>query len=502
MNIYHSLPLLAAALMHVTPAVAKSPTAAPRPQVLPDRYLVVLRDDVPDVASQARQLAAAAGGEVLHTYRHTIKGFAARLPAQAVTALSRNPNVRWVEADQTVSINQTYPNYQEQATWGLDRIDQASRPLDSRYGYTLNGTGVHVFVVDTGVRSTHQDLAGRVGSGYSAFGDNSSEDCNGHGTHVAGTAAGSTWGVAKAAQVVPVRVLGCDGSGTWSGVIAGVDWAAGQAANAGRKPAVMNLSLGGGASSTVDAAVQRAVGAGVTVVVAAGNSSADACKSSPAREPLAVTVGATISSDARASYSNYGKCLDLFAPGSSITSAWYTSNSAVATISGTSMASPHVAGAAALFLQANPAASPGAVARALVDGATPNVLASVGSGSPNRLLYTGTLGAPVAPDQPVYVAQITTSTTKTRTSWRAYANVEIRFLGSNGPVTGAVVTGNFNPGGTTSCITQSNGSCQLGSSSISSKTSRTTFTVQSVSGSGLIYSGLSNAVTSVVIGKP
>lgn len=184
MNPYHSLSLLAVALMHVTPAIAKGSAAAPRSQVLPNSYLVVLRDDVPDVASQARQLAEATGGEVLHTYRHTIKGFAARLAAQAVTALSRNPDMRWVEPDQTVSINQTYEIYQNRVTWGLDRSDESSRPLDSRYGYTLNDSGAHMFVVDTGARSTHQDLAGRVGGGYSAFGDNSGEDFNGHGTHV------------------------------------------------------------------------------------------------------------------------------------------------------------------------------------------------------------------------------------------------------------------------------------------------------------------------------
>lgn len=497
----HGTSLLAGVLGFacLSPVAAQGPANVVQTRALAGRYLVVFRDDVPDAEALARQLAGAAGGEVSHTYRHTIKGFAARLPAQAAAALARNPKVRWVEADQAVSIDQAV---QDQAPWGLDRIDQSSRPLDTRYTYTHDGSGVRVFVVDTGVRSSHQELAGRVEPGYSALGDNSSEDCNGHGTHVAGTVAGSTWGVAKAARVVPVRVLGCDGSGTWSGVIAGVDWVAGQAGQSGGKPAVINMSLGGGASSTVDAAVQRAVGAGVTVVVAAGNSSADACMSSPAREPLAITVGASIASDAQASFSNFGRCLDLYAPGSGIRSAWYTDDAAYRDLSGTSMASPHVAGAAALFLQANPEALPDAVARRVLDTATTNKLSSLGSGSPNRLLYTLALGTPAAPDQVVYVAQIVGSTASSRSSWRAYADVSIRFLGSNEPVPGATVTGSFNPGGSYSCVTQANGVCRLGSAGLNKKTNRTTFTVQSVAGAGLAYTGQSNTASSVVINKP
>jgi subtilisin family serine protease len=243
---------------------------------------------------------------------------------------------------------------------------------------------VTAYVIDTGIKYTHQDFGTRASFGYDAVGTGG-VDCNGHGTHVAGTIGGSTYGVAKGIKLVGVRVLNCSGSGTNAGVIAGIDWVTAHAV----KPAVANMSLGGGASSALDAAVSRSISSGVTYAVAAGNSTANACYSSPSRVGPAITVGATTSTDARASYSNYGTCLDIFAPGSSITSDWYSTNTATNTISGTSMASPHVAGAAALVLANNPAFTPAQVRDSLVGKATANVVTNAGSGSPNRLLYVG-----------------------------------------------------------------------------------------------------------------
>jgi serine protease len=362
------------------PSLSRAEGAPGRP--IPDEYIVVFRDDVRDVPGLARGLAGAHGASVRFTYEHAIRGFAGRMPAQAAAALARNPNVAYVEQDQEVSIDAT----QTGATWGLDRIDERDLPRDGNYVYNTTASNVTAYIIDTGILPTHTDFGGRVASGgYTAIGDGrGTADCNGHGTHVAGTVGGATWGVAKGVSLVAVRVLGCNGSGTTSGVIAGVNWVAANAA----KPAVANMSLGGGASSTLDNAVNNAVSAGVTFAVAAGNSGANACNYSPARAASAITVGATTSSDARASYSNYGSCLDVFAPGSSITSAWWTSSTATNTISGTSMASPHVAGVAALYLGDHPSASPATVTSAIVNSATTGKVTSAGTGSPNRLLYS------------------------------------------------------------------------------------------------------------------
>lgn len=356
-------------------------------QYIKDAYIVVFRDEVINIEEEAATMARSMGGaKPEHVYRHTIKGFSVRVPAAAIQGLLKNPKVKYIEQDQEVKATNT----QTGATWGLDRVDQRNLPLNGTYTYSTNGATVDAYIFDTGIRTDHTEFTGRSVSGYDAFGG-TTNDGNGHGTHVAGTVGGTIYGIAKSIRLIAVRVLDNAGSGTTSGVIAGVDWAV--AHHAAGKPAVGNMSLGGGASTATDDAVKRAVADGIVMVVAAGNSNANAANYSPARVPEAITVGATTSTDARASYSNFGSILDIFAPGSSITSAWHTSSTATNTISGTSMACPHVAGVAALYLEANPGATPAQVEQALKAAATPNLVTSAGTGSPNLLLYYGSGGA-------------------------------------------------------------------------------------------------------------
>ena len=346
----------------------------------PDRgtkqaYIVVLREGTGDPEGAANRH----GARARHVFRHALRGYAADLSEAQVARLRADPDVTLVEPDLPMEAIDT----QSSATWGLDRVDQRNLPLSGTYSYDGTAPSVTAYVIDTGIRTDHTQFGGRASKGFDAFGG-SGEDCNGHGTHVAGTIGGATHGVAKQVKLVAVRVLNCRGSGTTSGVIAGVDWVTANAT----KPAVANMSLGGGASSALDQAVTSSISSGITYAVAAGNSSANACSYSPARAAAALTVGATTSSDARASYSNYGSCLDLFAPGSSITSAWSTSTTATNTISGTSMASPHVAGVAALVLDDQGGLAPAQVGSAITGAATTGKVSSAGSGSPNRLLYS------------------------------------------------------------------------------------------------------------------
>ena len=390
------LAAVAVFLAAVAPSGAGEIRAAADP--VPDSYIVVLKPGSarsaadahshrPLVAVLAQELGRAHGGTVRDVYQYALKGFAVQLTADQAAALADDPRVDYVEADQVVEAFAT----QTPATWGLDRVDQRDLPLNNTYNYNQTGQGVHAYIVDTGVRASHQQFTGRMGNGFTAVNDgNGTTDCHGHGTHVAGTTGGTTYGVAKQVTLHAVRVLSCSGSGTNAGVIAGVDWVTQNHV----KPAVANMSLGGGASSALDTAVANSISAGVSYAIAAGNSNTNACTTSPARVASANTVGATTSTDARSSFSNFGTCLDIFAPGSSITSAWSTGDTATNTISGTSMASPHVAGALALYLQTNPTASPATATAALVNNSTPNKVTSPGTGSPNRLLYSLFGGAP------------------------------------------------------------------------------------------------------------
>ncbi len=392
-----ALPVLAACAADV-PAPAAPDAGSLRvlsagdAEVIPGQYIVVLRDDAPAVAAArgrsgdalravAERLAARRSARVGYVYSAALRGFSASMSAADARALANDPEVAFVEQDQVMHADVT----QTGVTWGLDRIDERARLTGFDFTYTSTGAGVTAYIVDTGILLSHTDFGGRAVTGFDAVTTNgTATDCDGHGTHVAGTVGGTIYGVAKAVKLVAVRVLNCTGSGTNSGVIAGIDWVRQNAA----KPAVANMSLGGGASTALDNAVTAAIASGVTFAVAAGNSNRDACSFSPARTPNAITVGATTSTDARASYSNFGACLDIFAPGSAITSAWFTSSTATNTISGTSMASPHVAGVAALFLQSNTGASPAAVRSALVNNATLNLVTSAGRRSPNVLLFT------------------------------------------------------------------------------------------------------------------
>jgi subtilisin family serine protease len=380
-----------AALVVVACADATSPSSAgrlaplmePAPnmgaQLIPGEYIVVLRDGA-EPGEKARA-AQARGGQVVAQWAAALRGYAVRGAPSLILELRADPEVAFVEQSQEYSIQTTQSN----ATWGLDRIDQRDRPLNGTYVYSATASTVTAYIIDTGIRTSHNEFGGRARFGINYAGG-TNDDCNGHGTHVAGTVGGAVYGVAKQVRLVAVKVLGCSGSGSTTGVVSGINWVAANRVS----PAVANMSLGGGASSAIDNAIAGATASprNVTFVVAAGNSGANACNYSPARAPSAITVGATTSTDARASYSNYGSCLDIFAPGSGITSAWKNSNTATKTISGTSMASPHVAGVAALFLSGSPTSTPSQVASALIANASANKVSSAGSNSPNRLLFT------------------------------------------------------------------------------------------------------------------
>ena len=354
---------------------------------IPQHYIVVMDVDAAGTAgdfnasaARATEMSTTFGARVSHVYAHAINGFSAWMSDDRAVALSDDPRVKFVEQDSimTATVTQTNP------PWGLDRIGQRDLPLNRTYSYTSTGNGVNAYIIDTGIRITHQQFAGRASVGFDAVRDGQNgNDCNGHGTHVSGTVGGSTYGVAKSVRLFAVRVLNCSGSGTNSGVIAGVNWVTTNHLS----PAVANMSLGGGASTALDTAVNNSIASGVTYAIAAGNSNTNAANSSPARVAAAITVGATTMTDARSSFSNFGSIVDIFAPGSSILSSYNTSDTATATLSGTSMATPHVAGVAARILQANPGASPATVRNEIVNTATLNHLSGIPAGTANRLLF-------------------------------------------------------------------------------------------------------------------
>jgi subtilisin family serine protease len=361
-------------------AADESVVASAASRSLPGRFIVTLRDGT-NPASVAREH----GVRPDYVYTYALNGFAGAMSDAARDGLLRDSRVSRVEPDGVASIVSTETG----ATWGIDRIDQHALPLSGTFSYTEDGAGVTAYIIDTGIRTDHTEFGGRASGGFDAVdGSLPADDCNGHGTHVSGTVGGTTYGVAKAVHLVAVRVLDCNGSGTWSGVIAGINWViANHTASA-----VANMSLGGSGNTSVDDAVRNMIAAGVATAVAAGNGNfagvaQDACKSSPARVAEAMTVGATTSTDRKASWSNYGKCVDWFAPGVSITSAWNTSTTATNTISGTSMASPHTAGVAALYLEGHPGATAQAVRDALYAATTKGVVTNSKTTN-NHLLFT------------------------------------------------------------------------------------------------------------------
>jgi len=379
------LTMAAVNLVHAAPNTTSSLLDSSQAKgIIKNQYIVILNKDAGPSIDFAQNIAKQHGAKVLQSYDTVLKGFAIYLPDTAATAfveaMKKNPRVLSVENDIVMKIDATT---QSNPDWGLDRIDQKALPLNSAYSYLQTGSGTTAYIVDTGILSSHQQFSGRVLSGYTAISDgNGTTDCNGHGTHVAGTVGGSTYGVAKNVNLVPIRILGCDGSGASSNVIAGLDWIL----KNGKKPAVVNMSLGGDASTSLDSAVENLFDNGYVMVVAAGNSNTDACSASPARVSKALTVAATDNTDTRASYSNYGSCVDIFASGSQINSSWIGSNTATKVLNGTSMATPHVAGVVAEMLQSTPTATPQTISTNLLNQASSNVVKNP-SGSPNRLLY-------------------------------------------------------------------------------------------------------------------
>ena len=388
----------AAAALAMTITTALPPATAggsilgtDNPNAIPGSYMVIFTNAAAARADDlTATLAARHEVKISHTYRYALHGFAGTMSESAASALAGDPSVAYVEQNATVSIVATQT---PTPSWGLDRIDQRDLPLDNSYTYPNTASNVRAYIIDTGIRITHTDLGGRAVWGTNTVGDGIDTDCHGHGTHVSGTVGGSTYGVAKGIQLTAVKVLGCGGSGTFAGVAAGIDWVTGD--HAAGAPAVANMSLGAaGSDLTTENAVRNSIADGVVYAIASGNSNSDACNFTPARVAEAITVNASDITDTRASFSNFGTCTDIFGPGVNITSAWNTDDNATNTISGTSMATPHTTGTAALILGANPTLTPAQVASQMFSDATLNHITNPGTGSPNRLLFVGAGGPP------------------------------------------------------------------------------------------------------------
>lgn len=500
---------LEAAAAAAAPA-EKQIAPAPTDRRVPGQYIVTLRED-PGATGKSidekadRSLKRAGGGIVNQRFTKAIQGYSATMTEAAAQALLADPDVDGIEEDQLVEVGAVVQNG---ATWGLDRIDQRTLPLSSSYRYEGTAGTVTAYILDTGIRASHAEFRSAPGAatsrvrpdlGFSAIADGrKTDDCNGHGTHVSGTVGGLTYGVAKQVMLAPVRVLDCRGSGALSGVIAGLDFVARNA----RKPAVANLSLGGGASTALDTAVANVVAAGVPVIVAAGNSSVDACTVSPARAPTAIAVGASTSTDARARFSNWGRCLSVFAPGEAITSAMVSSDTATAIQSGTSMAAPHVTGAAAIVLGATPTLTPAQVAERIKALASPNVVSGAGPGSPTTQLFSAS-GAEQTVPAPVKVsvrALGAGSKAVDANWWTSTVTIAVKNA-SGAAVSGAKVSGGFSIGGAPlECTTGSTGTCTVGTLRLSRKsTPATVFTVARISGTGIVHDTAAVAPRQILI---